>query len=198
MIRILIVSFTIFWAILWTGEAIRCQQCKEIGEEYCSGPFVECENEDAVCTTAKEYSSINGETEVTAFRGCLDSYMKCNQLLTMNADVFNMTFYYDCCDSDDCNNGTIVVPPLNTTENGVICPHCFKVGSYQCEEYDYIACTGNQRACMEFGGDATRAGHEEGKYAFACCASGDVCQIGYDILIGCSVGDFKNMNCTVH
>ncbi|KAM4015064.1 phospholipase A2 inhibitor and Ly6/PLAUR domain-containing protein-like [Anomaloglossus baeobatrachus] len=194
MMRSLIVSITIFCAILWTGDALCCQQCKAVGED-CSGKTVECENENDVCAQAIEYDRVGGEVRSAAFRGCWNLTVVCNHLVTVNTTGYELDIYYDCCETDGCNSGPMEVPPRNTTENGLYCKSCFVEGSYDCPGYVPIACTGDQGDCLEFHGDATFPGGVEKKYGFAGCTITGACYVGFSDLVGTTVGAFSNLTC---
>ncbi|XP_073513780.1 phospholipase A2 inhibitor and Ly6/PLAUR domain-containing protein-like [Phyllobates terribilis] len=182
---------------LTIGEALRCQQCKAVGKEDCSGPSVECKYANDICTQAIEYNIVDGDKRPTAHRGCFNLRTVCNQPILLETGDFQMQFYNDCCDTDDCNSGTIKLPPLNTTKNGLYCKSCFVEGSYNCEKYGSVACTCNQGDCIQFSGDATRPDDVEKKYAFAGCATKGACDIGYKILLGTSVGEVESLTCPV-
>ncbi|XP_073513779.1 phospholipase A2 inhibitor and Ly6/PLAUR domain-containing protein-like [Phyllobates terribilis] len=194
MIRILIVLFTIFCAILWTGMALRCLQCKESGED-CTGSPTDCKYTNDVCTEAIEHNNVDGDKRPTVLRGCMNSTSKCNKIFTINTGSFQLNSFFNCCATDNCNSGPIKMPPLNTTKNGLSCSSCVVEGTYECEEYGSVDCTGDQGNCIQFSGDATRPGGVENKYAFAGCTSQKVCDTGYDMLIGSLVGNVESLSC---
>ncbi|XP_077113512.1 phospholipase A2 inhibitor and Ly6/PLAUR domain-containing protein-like isoform X2 [Ranitomeya variabilis] len=82
--------------------------------------------------------------------------MLCNKIISMNTGHFQLIVHNKCCKTDDCNSDPIEMPPLITTENGLYCKSCFVEGSYECENYESVACICNQGDCFEFSGDATR------------------------------------------
>ncbi|XP_073425964.1 phospholipase A2 inhibitor and Ly6/PLAUR domain-containing protein-like [Dendrobates tinctorius] len=177
------------------GNTLNCQHCKAVGQDDCSGPSLECKNEEDVCVQGIEHNVLDGDKRPTAHRGCFNFTMVCNQVVTLNTGRFQLNFYNKCCKTDDCNSGPIEMPPLNNTENGLYCKSCFVEGSYKCENYESVACTCNQGDCIEFSGDGTRPGDVEKKYAFAGCATKGACVIGYKILLGTSVGQVESLRC---
>ncbi|XP_073426001.1 phospholipase A2 inhibitor and Ly6/PLAUR domain-containing protein-like [Dendrobates tinctorius] len=177
------------------GKALKCEQCKADGQKDCSGPSVECKNEDDICVHGIEHNILDGDRRTTVHKGCFHVTTECNQIITVNTGRFQMKLYNKCCNTDHCNSGPIEMPLLNTTENGLYCKSCFVEGSYKCEKYESVACTCNQGDCIEFSGDATRPGDVEKKYAFAGCASKGVCVAGYNILLETSVGEVESLRC---
>ncbi|XP_075696973.1 phospholipase A2 inhibitor and Ly6/PLAUR domain-containing protein-like [Rhinoderma darwinii] len=189
------VFFVFAMGYITIGEAIRCQQCSNIGED-CSGDSVECKYEKDFCTSAIEENIVNGDKIISVSRGCSNFTALCAGLITLTTTNFLLKIYNECCDKDDCNSGKIKMPEQNIAENKVKCNSCYVEGAYECNSgYEPIACTGNEGDCLEFSGDGTRPGKLEEKYYFAGCATIGACDIGYNALVGTMVGTLRNLSC---
>ncbi|XP_072011035.1 uncharacterized protein [Engystomops pustulosus] len=179
------------------GEALRCQTCKALNAEDCTGESVPCKNEGDNCTKAIEHNSVNGMNIASFSRGCTSFPQMCGKLFTVTTPNFTLEIYNDCCNTNDCNVGKIIVPAKNTTKNGLSCKACFEEGTYVCKEFTTIECTGNEGDCLQYSGDATRPGQQTQKYALAGCATTGACGVAYDALVGTMPGNPRNLSCPV-
>ncbi|XP_053307503.1 phospholipase A2 inhibitor and Ly6/PLAUR domain-containing protein-like [Spea bombifrons] len=188
-----LISFTI--AVI-AGEALMCKQCLDKRADDCQGESVICDLPGGMCAKGIEHNILNGDVVPTAFRACTNDTRLCGGQVSLSTAPFQLLLYTECCQEDDCNCGEIIMPPKNTTKNGVVCRSCFTEGDYSCTDVSTIECTGNEAECIEFSGQAARPEEETMIYSYYGCVTKGVCQIGFGGLPGSVVYEQRVLECT--
>ncbi|XP_075135344.1 ly6/PLAUR domain-containing protein 8-like [Leptodactylus fuscus] len=82
-------------------------------------------------------------------KSCATNPILCDMTYNVSVpvDVYSTAM---CCYGDMCNSGSITLPPIDQTENGVRCPACFAKSSV-CSPQT-IKCRGLQNKCFKFTG----------------------------------------------
>ena len=84
------------------------------------------------------------------YRSCVE---KCTLLhFTDTVLPVNSKVETECCETNDCNNRTIILPPKDNTTNGKACETCYEQNVTDCQKAVKLPCTGKETGCIEFRG----------------------------------------------
>ncbi|XP_030068838.1 phospholipase A2 inhibitor and Ly6/PLAUR domain-containing protein-like [Microcaecilia unicolor] len=194
--RAFLTSICIFSALIATGLSLTCDHCMNIEGDSCSGISAEC-NEGETCVTKIE-SVTHGDKKghLACFKGCGKYDPKiCKKTMYSHSDGLNFVLYTECCNEDNCNCGTVKVPPINTTENGFECPTCYHTGSSECISPKIMKCVGNEGQCFDFSGNMRIPGGHYEEQVIKGCVSAGACDIGLQLLKGLTIFELKRFSC---
>ncbi|XP_030068840.1 phospholipase A2 inhibitor and Ly6/PLAUR domain-containing protein [Microcaecilia unicolor] len=193
--RAFLTSICIFSALIAIGLCLTCDHCLNIEGDSCSGLSAEC-NEGEMCLTHIENATKGNEGHLACFKGCgkYDPRI-CKKALYAHSDTFSFVLYTECCNEDNCNSGTVTVPPINTTENGFECPTCYIIGSSECTSTKTIKCVGNEEQCFNSVGNVRMPGDKFEEQAIQGCISTGSCEIGFSATKGMTALAMKKFTC---
>ncbi|KAK5855655.1 hypothetical protein PBY51_007313 [Eleginops maclovinus] len=121
----LLLTVCLTWALLYTAESLRCQQCTDL---LCSNTnSVECPATSTACHTITSVSQIGATTVTLLSRNC-SSLLTClaaadiEAQWSVNTGYIRAAFTQICCITDNCNKQILTTPSSQT--NGKQCPGC--------------------------------------------------------------------------
>nr|XP_033770769.1 phospholipase A2 inhibitor and Ly6/PLAUR domain-containing protein-like [Geotrypetes seraphini] len=194
--RAFLTSICIIFALTATGLCLICERCLNIHGGSCSGASVKCKEDEAVCVSRTENTTIENDSRLSMFKGCMKYDPNiCDTILHGGNDRFQNMIYNKCCKEDNCNRESFTVPPLNLTENGLECPTCYTNSSYECSPNGIMKCTGKEEQCYYFSATIRRPGLPFGKHASRGCISTGCCEICLPLLKGMTYTEIKNFTC---
>ncbi|XP_030068318.1 phospholipase A2 inhibitor and Ly6/PLAUR domain-containing protein-like [Microcaecilia unicolor] len=193
--RAFLSSICIFSALIVTGLCLICDHCVNLHGHSCETVSSPCKDEE-VCVTTLENSTVGNDMRLSVFKGCqkYDPRIPEGIILYSGGPVF-FTGYIEYCKEDNCNNGTVTVPAINMTKNGLECPACYIKGSYECTEVGTIKCIGNQEQCLEYSGELRRPGTPFEKYEYKGCATTGACDFSPSVLMGLTFRKNLKLTC---
>nr|QDH44588.1 sodefrin precursor-like factor B [Boana cinerascens] len=195
--KYLVVFLVFVMGAITMVEALNCLKCKEVGKRDCRGESVECVHKDDFCTKKIEYNQLDKDLITTVARGCSNISEACHNTVDYTSVNYAVVTHNECCYTDNCNNGKITMPKLNTNENGYMCPACFVAGKNYCDkEIITIPCNQNQRDCYVFFGLGARPGEKLKNYYISGCMTSDACIYGPKTLVGTRVAKPSNITCS--
>ncbi|XP_053355387.1 phospholipase A2 inhibitor and Ly6/PLAUR domain-containing protein-like [Clarias gariepinus] len=137
----------------YSVSMLQCLKCKS-NSDQCNDTLTQQCGPDEICGTAALNSVGPNENKTEVMRECVKRTV-CDQHDAVGKDVFttingglaNGSFYWSCCESDNCNNITITFPEPDTRPNGLICLTCLSSEGF-CNST--VPCVGNQDQCLIF------------------------------------------------
>ncbi|CAM4679608.1 unnamed protein product [Lepidochelys olivacea] len=161
-------------ALLATGSALQCEVCAS-REQLCSGPLQPCAPSEATCVTVVAEMRLEGSSFSYTGKSCLEPK-------NCEPGPFSLTYPHNvtvraniaCCDTDGCNAGAIPVPTVSSVPNGQQCQSFLRVGPYNWNEKDVLACTGAEDHCVVESGKL-RLGHIKLRMIASGCGSPGAC-----------------------
>ncbi|XP_077312191.1 phospholipase A2 inhibitor and Ly6/PLAUR domain-containing protein-like [Lithobates pipiens] len=174
--KTLLILILVLWINVAT-EALICQKCENfLGETCTSYTNDTCLKGVKRCFVNIMMEKMGEKIYYQSTRGCATYIGSCINGFSMvvGTGVNMMVSTPFCCEGDLCNTRPVVVPPLNTTVNGLKCPACIKKGT-ACTPTETAICVGSQDHCFEFsGGVFNGTAYED--WAFSGCTTGNVCE----------------------
>ncbi|XP_033014115.1 phospholipase A2 inhibitor and Ly6/PLAUR domain-containing protein-like [Lacerta agilis] len=143
-------------AFIALGMALECEQCTaQISQ--CSGPMIQCTQEQDTCVFQALSSSIAGLVEQKVFeKGCSSSKLCRKGPKIVNFGPFGTTaIETHCCVGDACRTTRFPTPRRNTTLNGRQCSTCSP--GAECK-FPPVQCAGEETKCFEISGTTNLAG----------------------------------------
>ncbi|XP_053355384.1 phospholipase A2 inhibitor and Ly6/PLAUR domain-containing protein-like isoform X2 [Clarias gariepinus] len=140
----------------YSVSMLQCLKCKSKSDQCIDTLTQQC-GPDEICGSAA--FSINlaeqNENKTEVIRECVKQEV-CDQqdavgkdvFTTINGEMGNGSFYWSCCESDNCNNITITFPEPDTRPNGLKCLTCNSYTDRFCNST--VPCVGNQDHCLTF------------------------------------------------
>ncbi|XP_030069045.1 phospholipase A2 inhibitor and Ly6/PLAUR domain-containing protein isoform X2 [Microcaecilia unicolor] len=172
-------GFCILSALVVTGDALNC--------EVCYAENRSCESSSQSCNQDNKYDECqsstteiyNGGNMTTIFKkSCVLFPPTCNSSLSFSTQNLTMRFQSRCCNSENCNTDTIILPPKNTTKNGVRCPVCEASYSNICDSKGQIMeCTGEEIKCINYVGKINERGWNITQIAYRGCTTKEDCEV---------------------
>ncbi|XP_071968989.1 phospholipase A2 inhibitor and Ly6/PLAUR domain-containing protein-like [Engystomops pustulosus] len=163
----------VFSITIETGSCLVCQKCNDLIGRNCTEPSNEtCASSVKSCLTNLVATKIGGKFYEFVTKFCATNPILCH----MTYNVSNGIESYNvakCCGGDLCNNGSITLPPINRTENGVQCPGCFAKAE-NCTPTQNIKCRGPQTKCYTFSGGIYNGTQFE-RWSHQGCTTENVC-----------------------
>nr|XP_033818854.1 phospholipase A2 inhibitor and Ly6/PLAUR domain-containing protein-like [Geotrypetes seraphini] len=194
--RAILTSICMFSALITTGLCLICEHCIDIHRDSCSGISKKC-NEGDMCVIKLENATAGGKSYLSIFKGCEKEDPRiCGNVLDSNSTGFSFIFYTVCCKEDNCNSRKVIVPPINTTENGLECPSCYISGSFECTTTETIKCVGTQEQCFDFSGEMRLPGQKFQPQAIKGCTRAGGCEVGFPVVKGMTIVEQKRLECT--
>ncbi|CAM4679517.1 unnamed protein product [Lepidochelys olivacea] len=160
--------------LLATGSALQCEVCAS-REQLCSGPLQPCAPSEGTCVTVVAEMRLEGSSFSYTGKSCLEPK-------NCEPGHFSLTYAHNvtvraniaCCDTDGCNAGAIPVPTVSSVPNGRQCQSFLRVGPYNWNEKDVLACTGAEDHCVVESGKL-RLGDIKLRMIAAGCGSPGAC-----------------------
>ncbi|XP_044055266.1 urokinase plasminogen activator surface receptor-like isoform X2 [Siniperca chuatsi] len=142
----LILSLTLIWALSSTAGALQCQTCLNV---QCSSTVsVTCPSEASCVTAAATQVTSSGTTVQQIIKACAPSSL-CpatdSQTFSFNFGVLSAVTSLKCCNTDNCNSGTLAFPAAQTN-NSLQCFTCDPITS-QCTTP--LQCKGVEDRCFQ-------------------------------------------------
>ncbi|XP_063760546.1 uncharacterized protein LOC134878444 isoform X2 [Eleginops maclovinus] len=114
----LLLTVCLTWALLYTAESLRCQQCTDL---LCSNTnSVECPATSTACHTITSVSQIGATTVTLLSRNC-SSLLTClaaadiEAQWSVNTGYIRAAFTQICCITDNCNKQILTITSNSTT-----------------------------------------------------------------------------------
>ncbi|XP_037625518.1 urokinase plasminogen activator surface receptor-like isoform X1 [Sebastes umbrosus] len=162
----LILSLTLIWALSSTAGALQCQTCTDT---QCSTTVLQTCSSETMCVTASIQATSSGTPAQQIFKACASSSL-CpatgSQTFSANLGVSSAVASATCCNTDNCNAGTLPFPAAQTN-NSLQCFTCNPATS-QCTST--LQCKGVEDRCLQ----ASVTSGSSTSPAFGC-ASANLC-----------------------
>ncbi|XP_014382633.1 phospholipase A2 inhibitor subunit gamma B-like isoform X2 [Alligator sinensis] len=142
-------------AFLDQGSSLQCEVCDGF-EQDCSGPMQTCDPDQDTCGIIKGEEIYDGVKMLFNWKSCVTSnvcHYRNSGIYSRNS--FRLRRSIACCTGEACRTVSVQLPPVNTTPNGLQCPACFSLGSYDCGN-DTVYCTGAESYCFDFEGSLSK------------------------------------------
>ncbi|XP_062456240.1 phospholipase A2 inhibitor and Ly6/PLAUR domain-containing protein [Rhea pennata] len=143
-------GLSLLLAILDTGTTLQCEICHSIGKT-CSGPLKTCTGGENTCGTIVHETTIGGMVIYSSIKACLMSSACHLDAVTMNYGKVKGRTGLACCVGDACQTTSVSVPSVDNVPNGLQCPACYSVDSFQCGN-ETVNCTGSETQCIDIAG----------------------------------------------
>ncbi|XP_059579489.1 phospholipase A2 inhibitor gamma subunit B-like [Alligator mississippiensis] len=138
-------------AFLGQGSSLQCEFCDAIGDN-CSGSMQTCNPGEDTCGIIKNEAIVGELKSRTYTKSCLSSDACRNPFLSMDfGKGIRQRTSIACCTGEACRTTSVQLPPVNTAPNGLQCPACFSIGSYDCCN-EIVYCAGSDTYCFDFKG----------------------------------------------
>ncbi|XP_059579488.1 phospholipase A2 inhibitor gamma subunit B-like [Alligator mississippiensis] len=142
-------------AFLDQGSSLQCEVCHALGDN-CPGSMETCKPGQDTCGIMKMELILDGVRTWTYSKSCLSSDVCRYAHYSMDyGKGIRYRTSIACCTGEACRTTSVQLPPVNTTLNGLQCPACFGVGSYDCDT-ETTYCTGSETYCFDFTGSLHR------------------------------------------
>ncbi|XP_075047107.1 phospholipase A2 inhibitor and Ly6/PLAUR domain-containing protein-like [Mixophyes fleayi] len=190
-------TFTLFCAFLTTGNSLSCLKCNITNGAFCHGYPHPCSPQATSCIKTLELTTTGDEMYRTFTRDCNEKEDVCNLDYMMYSGRGNKQsrIITHCCNTDNCNNCRMRVPPYNETLNNLLCPVCYKRDSYDCTSKGYIACRGEEKECIDFAATLSKKGIPASKSSLMGCSTPGICSLGPNIVPATELTDKKRFSC---
>nr|QXD42706.1 phospholipase A2 inhibitor [Bufo gargarizans] len=157
-----------------TGSCLVCQTCKNYTGDICTEPTTKtCDPSVTRCLTTLAVTMNGKNFYPMVEKSCATSPQLCEATFNMSTGV-EWYSVSKCCQGDLSNKGSIKLPPINSTENGVQCPACYAKGK-TCTPTGTIKCRGPQTKCFNFSGGIYNGTQFE-DWAFQGCTTENICE----------------------
>ncbi|XP_053547220.1 phospholipase A2 inhibitor and Ly6/PLAUR domain-containing protein-like isoform X2 [Bombina bombina] len=153
-------------ALLTLGAALECDVCYTTNAITCSGHYTKCDSSQNHCMMTLTQTTF-GDVRVAVLEKSCGSVYQCTHTSSFSTVGYAVSVDSVCCDTDYCNNGTMIWKQQNKTLNGVTCPSCFAKNSKSCDPRATVNCKGDENHCIQF----TVTKHRGDTIKFAGCAS---------------------------
>nr|XP_033770771.1 phospholipase A2 inhibitor and Ly6/PLAUR domain-containing protein-like [Geotrypetes seraphini] len=194
--RTFLTSICIIFALTATGLCLNCDHCLNIYNDSCSGVSDKCKEDETVCVSRRESATTENNLHSSMFKGCMKYDPNvCDRPLHTTSIGFDFYMYNKCCKEDNCNRESFTVPPLNLTENGLECPVCHAIDSYDCTPERTIKCVGNQDQCYVYSGELRNPSRPFHQLASRGCIVSGSCEFGPGLLKGLTIHNYTTLNC---
>ncbi|MEE6481809.1 hypothetical protein FKM82_012997 [Ascaphus truei] len=120
----------ILCAFYTTGTSLQCQECTDPAQDNCKGITQKCPPGSS-CIQTLEVTRLGNATLHAFRRSCNDDPDICNVHVSLVGGPQETHIMTECCSSDNCNKCKSKVPAYNTTWNGLLCPVCFALDTYE-------------------------------------------------------------------
>ncbi|NXU54350.1 PLIGB inhibitor, partial [Turnix velox] len=157
--------------------SLQCEVCHSIGKT-CSGPMKTCNNGEDTCGIILHEVVMGGMSIPSSIKSCLPSRLCQLGPITLNYGKVRARSHLSCCKGDDCQTISVSLPPEDSKPNGLQCPACYNVDSFQCPE-EFVNCTGSENYCIDLAG-LMNSGELSLKAAMKGCTTISECNIVRD------------------
>ncbi|XP_060708651.1 phospholipase A2 inhibitor gamma subunit B-like isoform X2 [Hemiscyllium ocellatum] len=157
-------------SLLSEVRPLTCHECSATSGE-CNLKSVICLSEISTCRTTSIITILDGQPNQVIRNSC----GSCSDPLSINTGAVILSEKSSCCDSELCNDRT-VVEARNATRNGLECRGCFGDSAESCRRSERtVQCVGAETHCGSVSG--LEAVVSSGKAFFAKgCVSKRFCQ----------------------
>ncbi|XP_059581301.1 phospholipase A2 inhibitor gamma subunit B-like [Alligator mississippiensis] len=162
-------------AFLDQGSSLQCEVCRE-KRDSCSGSMETCNPGHDTCGIIKSETILGELKSRTYTKSCLSSDACRNPFLSMDfGKGIRQRTSIACCTGEACRTTSVQLPPVNTTLNGLQCPACYSVGSYDCGN-EIVYCAGSDTYCFDIAGTLL-TGEVSVKAAMKGCTTLSECKV---------------------
>ncbi|XP_075183286.1 phospholipase A2 inhibitor and Ly6/PLAUR domain-containing protein-like [Anomaloglossus baeobatrachus] len=92
-------------------------------------------------------SRIKGFLSPVSIRTCLPS-SQCGFTGSINTEQGRIWTQISCCNIDNCTPTIPLLPSVDSSFNGKVCPTCISTSSTSCASSNTMQCTGNENSCL--------------------------------------------------
>ncbi|XP_013798810.2 phospholipase A2 inhibitor and Ly6/PLAUR domain-containing protein-like [Apteryx mantelli] len=143
-------GLSLLLAILDPGNTFQCEVCHSLGKT-CSGPRKNCSGDENTCGTIVHEATIGGMEIYSSIKTCLMSSVCHLGAVTMNYGKVKGRTGLACCVGDACQKVSASLPPVDNVPNGLQCPACYSMDSFQCGN-ETVNCAGSETQCIDLAG----------------------------------------------
>ncbi|XP_009685413.2 phospholipase A2 inhibitor NAI [Struthio camelus] len=165
-------GLSLFLAVLDSGTTLQCEVCHSIAKSF-SCPLKNCSGDEDSCGTILHETTIGGMTISSFIKTCLMSSVCHLGSVTMNYGKVKGRAGWACCVGDACRTASVSMPPVDNVPNGLQCPACYSIDSFQCGN-ETINCTGSETQCIDLAG-LINPGGQSMKVAMKGCTTISEC-----------------------
>ncbi|KFV87582.1 Phospholipase A2 inhibitor subunit gamma B, partial [Struthio camelus australis] len=151
---------------------LQCEVCHSIAKSF-SCPLKNCSGDEDSCGTILHETTIGGMTISSFIKTCLMSSVCHLGSVTMNYGKVKGRAGWACCVGDACRTASVSMPPVDNVPNGLQCPACYSIDSFQCGN-ETINCTGSETQCIDLAG-LINPGGQSMKVAMKGCTTISEC-----------------------
>ncbi|KAM4015676.1 phospholipase A2 inhibitor and Ly6/PLAUR domain-containing protein-like [Anomaloglossus baeobatrachus] len=170
-------SIFAFWilvsALAVTSRALSCVSCSSLIYLQCVGPSITCDSGQQ-CATIWADTIYAGSISPVSIRTCMPS-SQCGFKGNMNTQKGRMWTTVSCCNTDNCTPAFPLLPAVDPTLNGKVCPSCISTASASCDSSNTMQCSGNENMCLL---QSTQSTGFVSLLAVRGCATKNFCDLG--------------------
>ncbi|MEE6481807.1 hypothetical protein FKM82_012997 [Ascaphus truei] len=174
--------------------SLQCQECTDPAQDNCKGITQKCPPGSS-CIQTLEVTRLGNATLHAFRRSCNDDPDICNVHVSLVGGPQETHIMTECCSSDNCNKCKSKVPAYNTTWNGLLCPVCFALDTYECKSLGYIKCRGEQTECLDFAATLVKTDSTVLKLSLMGCITARGCEIIPKSLPAAKVVEANRFSC---
>ncbi|XP_071968954.1 phospholipase A2 inhibitor and Ly6/PLAUR domain-containing protein-like [Engystomops pustulosus] len=150
--------------LMASGNCLECITCLRTADHPtdCTGLTRPCAPAQ-VCMTLhmRTLYIMNGLNLHFVRRQCIDS-IACGQRGSLSSKSHKTKFSIDCCSTDNCRVAIPMLPPDNTTFNGLLCPASSSMLGDVYEPGQAMKCSGDEDQCFHL---RRKIPEESGRYS---------------------------------
>ncbi|XP_056399467.1 phospholipase A2 inhibitor gamma subunit B-like isoform X2 [Hyla sarda] len=181
---------SLFWG---QGSSLSCTVCLAQNATFCTGNNVTCPP-GRVCGSSRTVNMEDGiKKNEFSGRSCVPED-QCQGPGSFSTHNSQSKKGFSCCNTDNCTPPPPVLPPDNTTPNGLTCPTCTADGVDWCDTGRTMGCTGDETMCIlqysKMSGTLSRDSVLRG------CATPTICNIGNQTLVTDGISVEVQISCT--